>query len=600
MINVENSKIQNPLPFRVFCQKVIPLAFDESMSYLELLYALLHYLKETVIPAVNNNADAIEELQNLYVELKNYVDNYFDNLDVQDEINNKLDEMATDGTLQEIITAYLNVKGILAYNTVAEMKASTNLVDGSFVKTYGKLVYNDGLGEFYKVRQIINTDVVDEINIIALNNPNLVAELMKNQTIEDIQTKISKIENDWLDPLNYGAKGDGVTDDYQVIQNCINQGNVRLSKGSYYLSQPISIPSDRVFDGGNRTLIPAESQYAISLLGNGINQPVTQVQIQNIKINATAHGGNGIYIKDTYFVYIDNVNIIRLSKNDAIGFNVLNGFNHVITNSRVYGNKDYTGQIGLNIVTSGDQIANATNNIYDTLLLQNLAYGVKTNYTVSANMIEFNNIGFSNNDYGFYIDGYALPLTIKNTRMEYGQNEGIGFYIGANAEVSIDTFNAYNIPKVIKTISTRTLLLQGAIALTGTNQSPTYRFVDPDSTGVIMNLASVVSLSNVYNDGYSNMVNTKRGGIGIATITGNNVNLSNTNRGVYEITGTTSLLNIFGKKNSEAYIWTKQSGLVIFGSANSTTNKWSGSITLEPYKIYHVLAVDDNQIAIFN
>ena len=44
MINVENSKIQNPLPFRVFCQKVIPLAFDESMSYLELLYALLEYL----------------------------------------------------------------------------------------------------------------------------------------------------------------------------------------------------------------------------------------------------------------------------------------------------------------------------------------------------------------------------------------------------------------------------------------------------------------------------------------------------------------------------------------------------------------------------
>lgn len=103
MINVENSKIQNPLPFRVFCQKVIPLAFDESMSYLELLYALLDYLKETVIPAVNNNADAIEELQNLYIQLKTYVDNYFENLDVQEEINNKLDEMATDGTLENII-----------------------------------------------------------------------------------------------------------------------------------------------------------------------------------------------------------------------------------------------------------------------------------------------------------------------------------------------------------------------------------------------------------------------------------------------------------------------------------------------------------------
>ena len=103
MIDTNNSKIGNPFPFRVFCQKVIPLAFDESMSYLELLYSLLHYLKETVIPAVNNNADAVTELQNLYNELKSYVDNYFENLDIQTEINNKLDEMATDGTLENII-----------------------------------------------------------------------------------------------------------------------------------------------------------------------------------------------------------------------------------------------------------------------------------------------------------------------------------------------------------------------------------------------------------------------------------------------------------------------------------------------------------------
>ena len=108
MIDVNNSKIGNPFPFRVFCQKVIPLAFDESMSYLELLYSLLHYIKETVIPAVNNNAEAVEELQNLYNELKSYVDNYFENLDVQEEINNKLDDMAESGELAEIIEQFLH------------------------------------------------------------------------------------------------------------------------------------------------------------------------------------------------------------------------------------------------------------------------------------------------------------------------------------------------------------------------------------------------------------------------------------------------------------------------------------------------------------
>ena len=126
--------------------------------------------------------------------LTDYVKNYFDNLDVQDEINNKLNEMTEDGTLQEIITSYLNVKGILAFNTVLDMKNATNIIDGSFVKTYGNLLYNDGKGEFYKIRQIINTDVVDNVNIISLKNPNLVAELIPNYEIEQLKLYKTNID----------------------------------------------------------------------------------------------------------------------------------------------------------------------------------------------------------------------------------------------------------------------------------------------------------------------------------------------------------------------------------------------------------------------
>ena len=91
-----NRNIKPINPFVVFCQKVIPLAFDESMSYYECLCALTNYLQTIVVPAVNNNADAVTELQN-------YVENYFSSLDVQKEINNKLDEMVADGTLELLI-----------------------------------------------------------------------------------------------------------------------------------------------------------------------------------------------------------------------------------------------------------------------------------------------------------------------------------------------------------------------------------------------------------------------------------------------------------------------------------------------------------------
>ncbi len=43
------------------------------------------------------------ELKNLFNGLKTYVNTYFDNLDVQEEINNKLDQMLEDGSLLDLI-----------------------------------------------------------------------------------------------------------------------------------------------------------------------------------------------------------------------------------------------------------------------------------------------------------------------------------------------------------------------------------------------------------------------------------------------------------------------------------------------------------------
>lgn len=97
--------IQALSPFKRFCCTIgnLPSSYVESMSYMELVYWLCDYLKNTVIPAVNNNANAVLELQNLYVELKNYVDNYFDTVDFEEKVSEKLNEMALDGTLANII-----------------------------------------------------------------------------------------------------------------------------------------------------------------------------------------------------------------------------------------------------------------------------------------------------------------------------------------------------------------------------------------------------------------------------------------------------------------------------------------------------------------
>ena len=75
--------------------------FDALTDY-GLLCKVVEYLNK-VIEQTNATSTQVEELSAAFNTLKDYVDNYFDNLDVQEEINNKLDDMAEAGTLEVIL-----------------------------------------------------------------------------------------------------------------------------------------------------------------------------------------------------------------------------------------------------------------------------------------------------------------------------------------------------------------------------------------------------------------------------------------------------------------------------------------------------------------
>lgn len=92
-------------PFRYWCQKVLPLVYDDSLSYYELLCKVVDYLNKTMEDVETLHGD-ITNLHTAYEELQSYVNNYFSTLDVQKEINNKLDNMASSGELYEIIRRY--------------------------------------------------------------------------------------------------------------------------------------------------------------------------------------------------------------------------------------------------------------------------------------------------------------------------------------------------------------------------------------------------------------------------------------------------------------------------------------------------------------
>lgn len=94
-------------PFKFFCYKNFPFLEDniQGMTYYDLLCKVVGYMTEEIVPNVNNIGNSQSEVLNGYNELKSYVDNYFNNLDVQKEINDKLDEMAKNGQLSLLLNS---------------------------------------------------------------------------------------------------------------------------------------------------------------------------------------------------------------------------------------------------------------------------------------------------------------------------------------------------------------------------------------------------------------------------------------------------------------------------------------------------------------
>lgn len=132
-------------PFRWFVLQNFPFIeadFDALTNY-ELMCKIVEYLNAT-IEKTNELGNQVEVLTN-----------WFNNLDVQDEVDHKLDEMVEDGTLQEIIGEFLNVtKNVKMYGAVGDgttddteaiVSALADLNDGEtlFFPAGDYIVYSD-------------------------------------------------------------------------------------------------------------------------------------------------------------------------------------------------------------------------------------------------------------------------------------------------------------------------------------------------------------------------------------------------------------------------------------------------------------------------
>ena len=172
-----------------------------------MLIRMFNKLSKNTKTEIENFEASTTETVNDYIdkfnELHDYVHDYFDNLDVQEEINNKLDQMLEDGVLQEIISQFLQSTAIWCFDTVADLKSATNLIDGSFARTLGYYSANDDGGALYRISNTTPTGYYETLN------SGLYAELI----IEDC-----------MNVKQFGCKGDDTNNDTTkfnaALDNC--------------------------------------------------------------------------------------------------------------------------------------------------------------------------------------------------------------------------------------------------------------------------------------------------------------------------------------------------------------------------------------------
>ena len=306
------------------------------------------------------------------------------------------------------------------FNTVEDMKNAT-LHEGDVVQTLGFREINDGGGAIYKI-VYAPTDLDDGMLIHYLH------------TSDTLRAHL--VTSGYLNVLQCGAHGDGISDDYSIINKAMQKGMpLYFPKRTYKLSGPIEIKSDTVIDFNGATL-RCDVSSCICL---GLTEEMNNITIKNAKfigkygIEIYSYSKN-IIIENCIF---DGMQESSITMDKAIS---LNGVSDVIIRGCTTGSVQ-SDNVQSNVVKTSIQIASGTKD---------------------KNSVGNSNILITGNKFNSYMYGINMTSTIldKNTIISNNQFKGfmykyldpeqpsVGIQISCNSDsiiISSCGFNIYDI-----------------------------------------------------------------------------------------------------------------------------------------------------------
>lgn len=378
-------------PFNLFCAQNFPLIeenFDALTTY-QLLCKLNGYLNKiinnqnTVQDNVNIQNNNISALYNAYNQLQDYVNHYFDNLDVQEEINNKLDEMATTGVLQHIIDEYFSLVTERINNlerevndTLEEQNQTIDTQNGNISTLIERMNTFTNLGEGSTTG---DAELIDgRISFNGRSFTNIGQNIRTNQEIifgKDITSnndKVSKIsENHYIN-----------TNCNLVTLNNFDVYKLKTKKGNKYFVQTVSA------DVAPQVIFEKKIYIPLSSSGN---------HVEPIYFEGT---GAEVFIN-----YQTNTNLnISLKIYEKEEINLFDYYNNITENLDVQENKYISNTGSINTVNSF--------NLYSFTPKKGKKYLIKSNSQAIAPLLRQSNKNFPDIE-------YSSDTWINNNLYEY-------------------------------------------------------------------------------------------------------------------------------------------------------------------------------------
>lgn len=206
MFNFNNTKIPK---FRRFVLQNFPFIeqdFDALTDY-QLICKVVEYLNK-VIDQTNTTTTQVSILTDAFNQLKSFVEHYFDNLDVQEEINNKLDELVADGTLTELLANYAMTK--VDYFAITTESTMDDIKKAFLGNGRAKII------EFEKGNYTLSEQVALTSHTKVILNGSSISSSYTDQWNDNII----------FTALNENATGYNGISDFEIIDGFINTGFV--------------------------------------------------------------------------------------------------------------------------------------------------------------------------------------------------------------------------------------------------------------------------------------------------------------------------------------------------------------------------------------